>query len=110
MGVLLILNLRNGVPPRSLIAAAEPDEGLALFLELREAVALLRVSLKQATKQGDALWGHANAFWESDSLALDVSQEVNVINAVEGRFPRNHFEKYGARAPEVGVARIRVLA
>jgi hypothetical protein len=80
---------------------AERDELLGGGEELIEGRPVERIPVEQDAQQSHALGRHPHALRQAHRLALDVAQQVDVVDAVEGRLAADHLEQHGAGRPQV---------
>jgi hypothetical protein len=76
----------------SLPLATETDEGIARVKELLEASSGQRITVEKEAQQIDAFLADTNIGRETHRFPLNITQQVDVILAVEWRPARDHFK------------------
>jgi hypothetical protein len=83
-------------------SATQAHEGITCFKEFLETRPTQGVSVQQQSEQIDTFLTDANIRRETNCLALNVLQQINMILARKRRLAANHFEQNGSYAPKVG--------
>jgi hypothetical protein len=97
------LETHAGVQVRRDPVASERRKGVARVKELLEPGSAQGVAVEQQPKEGDALRAHAHVGRQSDRLALDVAEQIELVLSRERRLARDHLEQYRPDAPQVGL-------
>jgi len=81
--------------------ATESYKGIASDKKFVEASTTKRVAVQKDTKKVDAFLANSDASRKTNRLSLNISEEINMILAIERGLACNHFKQDSANAPEV---------